>query len=118
MNWQQLTSDAQLNECIQQSNEKAIVIFKHSTACPISAVAKSRFELAHQNGDTEDQIVFVLLDLLAHRALSNKIAADFGVHHESPQLLLIHHGKCLYHASHNSISYEQVIKRCQKLETP
>jgi bacillithiol system protein YtxJ len=45
------------------------------------------------------------LDLIAYRALSDQIAKDFGVAHESPQILVIREGKVVYHESHYGISY-------------
>ena len=38
-----------------------------------------------------------LLDLLNYRDLSNQIADDFNVKHESPQLLVIKDGECYKH---------------------
>jgi bacillithiol system protein YtxJ len=43
--------------------------------------------------------------LLAYRALSNQVAQDFGVIHESPQVILVREGKVVYHESHYGISY-------------
>jgi bacillithiol system protein YtxJ len=36
--------------------------------------------------------------------LSNAVAEQFGVRHESPQVLLIKDGRCVYDASHLGIS--------------
>ena len=48
------------------------------------------------------------LDLLQHRSLSNRIAEEFDVHHESPQILLIHQGSYMYDQSHNRITVEEL----------
>jgi bacillithiol system protein YtxJ len=53
---------------------------------------------------------FYLLDLLQYRPVSNNIAADLGVTHESPQVLVIKDGQCIYHASHSGIDYQEVIE--------
>ena len=42
--WEKLDSLTMLNDLITLSNEKLVVIFKHSTRCSISSMAKSRFE--------------------------------------------------------------------------
>jgi bacillithiol system protein YtxJ len=52
-----------------------------------------------------DKITPYYLDLIAYRALSDQIAKDFGVAHESPQILVIREGKVVYHESHYGISY-------------
>lgn len=54
-------------------------------------------------------IDFYYLDLLAHRNISNKIAEDFQVYHESPQVLLIRNGECVYDESHMAITMDELI---------
>ena len=104
MNWIHLTNEEQLKEIIQKSEEKPQVIFKHSTRCSISAVAFQRLQRAQQPSDVD----FYLLDLIAYRSLSNKIAETFGVHHESPQVLVIKNGECVYDESHMGISMDDI----------
>ncbi|GAA4733802.1 bacillithiol system redox-active protein YtxJ [Flavisolibacter ginsenosidimutans] len=105
MNWNYLTDEGQLQEIISQSQTKPQVIFKHSTRCSISAVALQRMQKAKQ----PDGLDFYFLDLLAHRPLSNKVAEVFGVHHESPQVLLIKDGKCIFDESHLGISMNDLV---------
>jgi bacillithiol system protein YtxJ len=104
MNWIELKSEDQLNRIIEQSKIKAQVIFKHSTRCSISSMAKGRLErsLAPENAD------FYFLDLIAYRDLSNKVSSAFHVFHESPQILVIRNGECTYDESHGSISMEEI----------
>ena len=104
MNWIPLTTETQLSEIKTTSAEKPVVIFKHSTRCSISAVAKSRLERAHE----PENISFYYLDLISFRDLSNKVAADFAVEHESPQVLLIRNGECVYDESHSGIRMEEL----------
>ena len=59
------------------------------------------------NLDTAD-IDFYYLDLINYRPISNQIAEDFQVVHQSPQLIVIKDGKAIYHDSHYSISVNQV----------
>ena len=47
------------------------------------------------------------LDLLRFRPLSAHIAEQFGIRHESPQLLLIQDGECRYDASHMGIRLDR-----------
>lgn len=105
MNWIPLTDEGQLNEIISKSEDKAQVIFKHSTRCSISSVAYQRLQKAKQ----PDGLDFYYLDLLAHRPLSTKIAEVFSVHHESPQVLLIKDGKCIFNESHLGISMNDIV---------
>jgi bacillithiol system protein YtxJ len=103
MTWNKLTDSDQLARIKEESAEQPVLIFKHSTTCSISAMALSRME---RNWTDEAGIKPYFLDLLSYRPLSNQIADEFGVAHESPQVLLIQHGECVYHASHMGISFQ------------
>ncbi|MBB4805491.1 bacillithiol system protein YtxJ [Chryseobacterium defluvii] len=100
--WRSITSESDLAEAVENSYENTIVIFKHSTSCYISKTILKNFEKEIENLD--QKISFYYLDLLAHRSVSNKIAADFGIRHESPQLIVIEDGKAVNNASHQDIS--------------
>ena len=100
INWTELTDTAQLMEIEAISNEKPVVIFKHSTRCSISRMALKQFEREFDLNDTVDAY---FLDLIAHRDISNEIATRFNVYHESPQLILIKNGKAVYDVSHSDI---------------
>jgi len=100
VNWTELTDIVQLMEIEAISNEKPVVIFKHSTRCSISRMALKQFE---RDYDLEGIVDAYFLDLIAHRDISNEIASKFGVYHESPQLILIKNGKAVYNVSHSDI---------------
>jgi bacillithiol system protein YtxJ len=100
VHWIPLTIVGQLDEVVALSNEKPVVIFKHSTRCSISRMALKQFESEY---DLDDTVLVFILDLLEHRDISNEIASRFGVQHQSPQLLLIKNGKSVYDVSHSDI---------------
>lgn len=101
--WNDLTDLQQLNEIQKESNEKPVVIFKHSTRCSISRMALKQFE---NEFDLHDEVKPYFLDLIANRDVSNEIANRFEVVHQSPQILLIRDGKSVYDASHDRIDAE------------
>ncbi|MFD2873148.1 bacillithiol system redox-active protein YtxJ [Mucilaginibacter ximonensis] len=105
MTWIQLTSAQQLNELKQKPGYS--LIFKHSTRCSISMMAKRRFELDWEDLPKEMPLYF--LDLIQYRDLSNQVAEVFHIHHESPQLLLIKDGECILDQSHGEISVEDTL---------
>src|SRR3954469_16639140 len=96
MHWIHLTDDEQLKQITTKSQSRPQVIFKHSTRCSISALALQRLQKVMQPSDID----FYFLDLLSYRGLSNKIAEVYKVIHESPQILLIRDGECVYAESH------------------
>ncbi|ULQ54494.1 bacillithiol system redox-active protein YtxJ [Flavihumibacter fluvii] len=105
MQWIELKDPAQLVEIKGQSFAKPQVIFKHSTRCSISSMAKSRLERT----ETPTGIDFYYLDLIKYRQVSNLVAEEFKVWHESPQLMLIHNGECVYDESHSGINMEELV---------
>jgi bacillithiol system protein YtxJ len=110
MNWHPLTEESQLDTIVKQSFQQPIVIFKHSTRCSISAMAKNRLERVEQ----PENIPFYYLDLIRYRSLSNKIAEMFEVHHESPQVLLIKNGECVYDESHSGIDMTEIVEQADE----
>jgi bacillithiol system protein YtxJ len=106
MNWIDLNDEAQLVSIIEASKEKPQLIFKHSTRCSISVTAKSRLDSVSNNV----AIDCYYLDLLNHRNISNKITEDFKVFHESPQVLLIKDGECIYDESHLGIQWDEILE--------
>lgn len=100
--WNIIESEEDLKKATDKSFEKKVVIFKHSTRCHISKTVLRNFEKEVANSDKE--VAYYFLDLIANRPISNKIAADFGVTHQSPQMIVLENGKAIEHASHHSIS--------------
>ncbi len=107
MEWIPLTNIEQLATIKVLSAEKPQVIFKHSTRCSISSVAKNRLEKA----DAPLGIDFYYLDLIAYRNVSNAISEQFNVFHESPQVLLIKNGECTYDESHSAIMMDDIVEQ-------
>jgi bacillithiol system protein YtxJ len=110
MNWIKLEDLSQLEKIKEESNEKPVVIFKHSTSCAISGMAWNRIQRNWTNGDSE-KLTPYFLDLIAHRALSNAVADEFGVMHASPQVIVIKEGKAVYDNSHMGISYQDIVSK-------
>ena len=92
------------------SHLQPVVLFKHSTRCSISGTALNRLERHWKDSEMADVKPYHL-DLIAHRPISNRIAQVFGVEHQSPQLLLIREGECVFNASHLDISYSDLKQR-------
>ncbi len=106
MNWIPFTTDKQLAEI--NANVGYSIVFKHSTRCSISTMAKKKFELDWDVLPADTQFYF--LDLLNFRSLSANIADKFNVQHQSPQVLLILNGQCVLEQSHGDISVDEVME--------
>ena len=73
-------------------------------------MAKNRLE----RSGLPDQIQFHYLDLLQYRDISNKIAEQFSVYHQSPQILLIKNGECIFEETHSAISMDEIVEHASK----
>lgn len=107
INWIKLTKEEQLSDIQAASANKPQVIFKHSTRCSISSMVLSRLERESVHTDAD----FYYLDLIAFRPISNEIAEKFHVHHESPQVLVIRNGECIYDESHMGITMDEIAQQ-------
>ncbi|HHP7241375.1 MAG TPA: bacillithiol system redox-active protein YtxJ [Cyclobacteriaceae bacterium] len=107
MNWINIEKDETLEELKNGSFNQPVIIYKHSTRCSISATTLFRLERGW-NFDEIGDCKLYFLDLIRYRKISNEIADMFNVEHQSPQVLVIVNGSCIYHASHLSINYASI----------
>lgn len=106
MQWNFINSLDDVESMKDSSHNVPQVLLKHSTTCSISAMAKMRIE--DQWKEVNQKVDFNYLDLLRNRSISNVIAEEMQVHHESPQLLLLVGGEVIYDASHFDISIKEI----------
>ena len=102
-----------LNDCVEASHARPILILKHSVICPISAIAKSEVDkfLSERNS-----IPVFLVIVQRERPLSNEIAQHFDVGHESPQLLFIQNGRAVKVWNHSKIKAAAIQKELSKID--
>jgi len=113
MSWQEINDlDEFTNDILD--NDQMHIVFKHSPRCGISSMVLRRFENSDFYRDSSSQMW--LLDVLNSRDVSDGIAVQFNVRHESPQVLVIKNRKLIHHSSHSGIEAENVkniISNCQ-----
>lgn len=109
MEFKILNENEQLNEIDLKSNSKIQAIYKHSTRCSISNMTNKI--LNRELKDINENIIDVYyLDLILFRDLSNNVSTRYTIEHESPQILIIKGGKCIYCASHSDVSLEKALQ--------
>jgi bacillithiol system protein YtxJ len=106
INWYNITSVSELDEIDNVSATKPVLIFKHSTRCIISKTALKNFE--NEYNISEDDLHLYYLDLLNYRDISNTIAERYKIQHQSPQVLVIKNGVCVYTTSHENIDAKEL----------
>ena len=104
-----ITEVTEVENLIDRSKRQAVVIFKHSLTCPISA---SAFEKMKSYDGYVD-----LVEVQLAGALSREIAQRFGVRHESPQVIVVRNGQVLWDASHFKITSEAVAEAVRNRQT-
>ena len=109
MHWIHLTDQEQLQHIIVRSQEKPQVIFKYSNRCYLSEIIFRRL----QKDCCPEQVDFYFLDLIAYRNISDKVSDAFHISHQSPQILLIKDGECIFDESHSEISLEEILEHAQ-----
>ena len=104
-NFNPVSDDAALEQLFARSHEEPVLLFKHSTACPISARAYKQME----GVKTPVSIVVVQ----ESRDVSRAVAERTGVRHETPQALVLRNGRAVWNASHFDITAD-VVERAVK----
>lgn len=107
-----LNDEKQLADIENESFAKPVMLFKNSSRCGISYSILESFkeDLLHSG---QNNFSFYIVDIVDNRALSSAISAYFDVRHESPQLLVILKGECIYHQSHWNISFDETMRHIE-----
>ena len=87
-----------LDRLLAQTSDRPLLLFKHSLSCGTSAEALDEL-LDHVSADKLD-VSYAIVTVQSHRELSNAVSKRLGVRHETPQALLIRHGRVIWSASH------------------
>jgi bacillithiol system protein YtxJ len=100
-------TDEDLKAALEQPRA---VLYKHSPRCGISLRTLREVEkFAEQVPD----VPVYLIDVVADRDLSNAVADHLEIAHQSPQAILLEHGKPAWHASHFQISARRLEKEVE-----
>lgn len=99
----QITSTEQLQDLLETSASRPVLLFKHSTRCPISARAYSEVS-SYLSGQPNENAIYGLIHVIEDRPVSLEAAELLSVKHESPQAILIKDGKAVWNTSHSGIT--------------
>ncbi|HEX8891122.1 MAG TPA: bacillithiol system redox-active protein YtxJ [Pyrinomonadaceae bacterium] len=97
-----------LEQVLARSHNEPVILFKHSTTCPISASAYR--QMSRVSGDVS------LVVVQRARDVSNEIEARTGIRHESPQAIILRNGEAVWTASHFDITSDAVEKAVRENE--
>jgi bacillithiol system protein YtxJ len=97
----------ELNSALEQSASTPVLLFKHSVTCGISARADRQMNKLLSSNPPENAL-YRLIIVQHARTVSNTIASQLGVPHESPQVIIVRNGKTVWTASHDDITADNV----------
>lgn len=95
-----ITEASALDELLARSNDAPVILFKHSSTCPISAGAYR--EMSKLSEDV------ALLVVQRARSLSREVERRTGIRHESPQAIVLRNGQAVWNASHWDVTSDAV----------
>ncbi len=95
-----ITGVESFEELAGRSQNAPVVVFKHSTTCPISMAAYN--EMSSFEGEV------ALVEVQRALSLSKEIEQRTGVTHESPQVLVLRKGRVVWEASHWKVKADAV----------
>ena len=109
----EMNSLATLDQAVTQSLSEPVVIFKHSTTCGTSAFAHE--EVLDLIAAAGASLHVYLVNVRAHREVSNAIATRFNIRHESPQVLVLRDGHAVWSASHFRVTAAAIAGKLKDL---
>ncbi len=104
--YKEITSMEELQQFLAQDGKK--LLLKHSTTCPVSAKAHQEF-ISYL--EETDAALGALVKVIESRPVSNAIAEQYQIKHESPQIFLFDGKEVLWHTSHHRIRKDAIIEQ-------
>lgn len=101
----QMTTLEHWEEALESSQKQPLLVFKHSTSCPISAGAYEELQHYVKDASAAAKVNFAIVHVIEDRPVSNEIAGSLGVTHQSPQAILVDKGQPVWNESHWRITY-------------
>ena len=101
-----LTDVTALEAAILESNQRPVLLFKHSRYCGVSAEALDELQ-SHIDG-APAEIAYRMITVQTHRPVSDAVAQRLGLRHETPQAILLRDGRIVWNASHFRITASQL----------
>jgi len=106
--WNSISGLGKIESILQNSGEKPQLIYKHSHRCSVSFLAKQ--ELEGITEEVNDIVDLYMVNVIHQRDISNKIASELNVRHESPQVMILKNGEVVWSGSHWEIKGQDILK--------
>jgi len=91
---------------LDESQEKPVILLKHSNSCPVSSDAHDKVKKLERQGAIKESMYILIVQNA--REISDLVEEDLEVTHETPQVLVIRDGEAVYHKSHDDIDADEL----------
>jgi bacillithiol system protein YtxJ len=112
--WIQFDEQPDWNQLLEESKQYPVLIYKHSSRCGVSHASWD--EVKELPTEFQERVRFYFVDVIKKRGISQAIAQQSGIRHESPQVLLLHQGSVLENWTHWAIRFPVIEERLSDLE--
>ena len=107
--WNVMQSIEEFKTLVEASENTPFFLFKHSGRCSISGMIKNKLETSFIEKNISEKQQY-LLDVVRNRSISQHVAENTGIRHESPQMLVFKNQECVLHDSHYGITFDLIEK--------
>ena len=97
-----------LEAAITESQDRPVLLFKHSRTCGISCEALDELHSHLERGSTN--AAYKVIVVQSHRGVSDGVSQRLGIRHETPQAILLRDGAAVWNASHFRITAEEIAR--------
>lgn len=105
--WNEISGLEDIKNILQDSEDKPQLIYKHSHRCSVCFLAKEELEnVAEKLNEIAD---LYMVNVVQQRDVSNAIASELDIRHESPQVLLLQDGEVSWAGSHWQIKGNDIL---------
>lgn len=109
-----LTHIADIDRLLADSFERPVMVLKHSRSCGTSAQAFDELQ-DHLSQASPDAARYAVVTVQTHRDVSQALASQLGVRHETPQALVLRNGQVAWHASHFRVTAQAIAAAIDKV---
>ncbi len=114
--FKEITCSQELGKILDESCQCQIILFKHSTTCPISSRAWQ--EVQNFIKESSDEILVGMIKVIESRSVSNQVTEELGLKHQSPQVLVVRDRQVLWHASHQEVTQDKLMMVLEGKNSP
>lgn len=114
--FKEITCSEELGQILDESCQRQIILFKHSTTCPTSSRAWR--EVQNFIKESSDEVLVGMIKVFESRPVSSQATEELGLKHQSPQVLFVRERQVLWHASHQEVTQAKLMKALEGERMP